>query len=605
MATAYTAGETLTAGQVVRLQAATDNTVELTDAITDKVIGIVAVSAASAATVIIDTDGKVSITVTGSVTQGDFLEPSTTSGSAQSASTTRTDGTFAIAVADDASGSVDAELLTGGIATQAGDVDGPASATDNAVMRADGTSGKVVQDSGVLIDDSDNVTGVVNLTTTGTVDISTGDINNTDGTYDWQDSTDSLALGGIGHNLTVGGVSIPARIALHMNSAAVQAEVQMLRHSDTAARGAVAYWARSRGSEGSETVVQDDDVLGQLSAVGFDGTDYEVAALIQMVVDGAPGAGDMPGRIEFYTTPDGSGTPVLRMTLGEDGTISFSNQTFSITNVNAGTLANLNTALGSSIADGAHTTTFPGLTDTPANFTGAAGQSAVVNSGETALEFAGRAELVFNGTSTLQAVRILSSNKVSTGPSTALIDGAPSGTNVPIDTLSEANWWTAITNGQLGQWYVKNSTVDDTPVRIASFADPNITLADTVPGTWGDGDTLTLDTGAELDATLGANIFSISVTDTVDTAAFAAYLNLRATDSGGAGFQLNAVDFHSGQAALVSITQQAAAIDHNNGIVELDLVAEAGQHIIYFIVTSSGAGTFNGNCFLWGWFNQV
>ena len=40
---------------------------------------------------------------------------------------------------------------------------GPASATDNAVARFDGTTGKLLQNSGVVIDDSNNVTGVANL----------------------------------------------------------------------------------------------------------------------------------------------------------------------------------------------------------------------------------------------------------------------------------------------------------------------------------------------------------------------------------------------------------------------------------------------------------
>lgn len=59
----------------------------------------------------------------------------------------------------------------------AGDVVGPASATDNAVARFDTTTGKLVQNSGVLIDDSDNITGVGTLasgsqTITGTETIS-------------------------------------------------------------------------------------------------------------------------------------------------------------------------------------------------------------------------------------------------------------------------------------------------------------------------------------------------------------------------------------------------------------------------------------------------
>ena len=39
-----------------------------------------------------------------------------------------------------------------------GDVVGPASSTDNAVARFDSTTGKLIQNSGVVIDDSDNIT---------------------------------------------------------------------------------------------------------------------------------------------------------------------------------------------------------------------------------------------------------------------------------------------------------------------------------------------------------------------------------------------------------------------------------------------------------------
>jgi len=48
------------------------------------------------------------------------------------------------------------------------DIDTIASSTDNGIVRFDGTAGGTIQDSGVLIDDSDNLSGVVNLTATGT-----------------------------------------------------------------------------------------------------------------------------------------------------------------------------------------------------------------------------------------------------------------------------------------------------------------------------------------------------------------------------------------------------------------------------------------------------
>jgi hypothetical protein len=78
------------------------------------------------------------------------------------------------------------------LATKAGasgDVVGPASATDNAIARYDGTTGKLIQNSGVTIDDSNNVAGVAqlsatsitdsgNLTFTGTGNRITGDFSN-------------------------------------------------------------------------------------------------------------------------------------------------------------------------------------------------------------------------------------------------------------------------------------------------------------------------------------------------------------------------------------------------------------------------------------------
>lgn len=54
-----------------------------------------------------------------------------------------------------------------------GAVTGPTSSTDNSVARFDGTSGKVIQGSSVVIDDSNNVSGIVNLTVTGTTTLAT------------------------------------------------------------------------------------------------------------------------------------------------------------------------------------------------------------------------------------------------------------------------------------------------------------------------------------------------------------------------------------------------------------------------------------------------
>ncbi len=51
---------------------------------------------------------------------------------------------------------------------------GAASSTDNTLPRFDGTGGKTLQGSGVVVDDSNNVSGVAGLTLTGNITLSTG-----------------------------------------------------------------------------------------------------------------------------------------------------------------------------------------------------------------------------------------------------------------------------------------------------------------------------------------------------------------------------------------------------------------------------------------------
>ena len=64
---------------------------------------------------------------------------------------------------------------------------------------------------------------------------------------------------------------------------------------------------KSRGSTaGSMTAVQNNDELGSIMFIGTDGTTPQRGAEITAFVDGTPGANDMPGRLVFYTTADGS-----------------------------------------------------------------------------------------------------------------------------------------------------------------------------------------------------------------------------------------------------------------------------------------------------------
>ena len=84
-------------------------------------------------------------------------------------------------------------------------------------------------------------------------------------------------------------------------------------------------FGKSRGtSVGSNTVVQSGDPLGGIIFCGSDGTDMvSVGAQILAEVDGTPGSNDMPGRLEFHTTADGSATSTERVRIASNGNVRF------------------------------------------------------------------------------------------------------------------------------------------------------------------------------------------------------------------------------------------------------------------------------------------
>lgn len=141
-------------------------------------------------------------------------------------------------------------------------------------------------------------------------------------------TTDALAVVGsvsVGGTdaMTINGSSVSTRLALHQADSATAASVEAHQYSNTAGRGAIAYFARSRGTSGTPLVVQSGDTLGQIDAVGYDGTDYALAASIEFEVDGTPGSNDMPGRIVFKTSPDGSQTLATALTIASDKSATF------------------------------------------------------------------------------------------------------------------------------------------------------------------------------------------------------------------------------------------------------------------------------------------
>lgn len=98
----------------------------------------------------------------------------------------------------------------------------------------------------------------------------------------------------------------------------------VLDSAASAALGAIVNLRKANGSQAARTIVANNDLIGGINAFGLatTGPTYQPAAQILFKIDGTPGAGtDMPGRIEFWTTPDGSATPLRRMFIDNAGLI--------------------------------------------------------------------------------------------------------------------------------------------------------------------------------------------------------------------------------------------------------------------------------------------
>jgi hypothetical protein len=97
--------------------------------------------------------------------------------------------------------------------------------------------------------------------------------------------------------------------------------IASLRASGDAFGGALNL-AGARGTFASPSIVLNNDALGAVYFDGFDGGDYlSYGASIVAYVDGTPGVNDMPTRLVFSTSADGSNTPTERMRITSAGLV--------------------------------------------------------------------------------------------------------------------------------------------------------------------------------------------------------------------------------------------------------------------------------------------
>lgn len=81
------------------------------------------------------------------------------------------------------------------------------------------------------------------------------------------------------------------------------------------------YFRRASGTEASPTIVASGDKVGYYSASGYDGANYKDLGGISFDVDGTPGTNDMPGRMTFSTTSDGTASAAERMRITNAGKV--------------------------------------------------------------------------------------------------------------------------------------------------------------------------------------------------------------------------------------------------------------------------------------------
>ena len=210
---------------------------------------------------------------------------------------------------------------------------------------------------------------------------------------------------GTSNNTAPGGFNAKLQIA----DTSFTGSISLRRDSDNASAQSLVF-GKSRGTLNSATVVQSGDKLGAIAFYGADGSDLNSeAAQICAQVDGTPGSNDMPGRLVFSTTEDGSSSSTERMRIDSSGRLLIGS-TSAVTNVLTfapavqveGTTAN--TSRIAAIRNAAATGAFPSFICAKSRGT-SNGSYTIVQSGDKigAVEFAGADGAKFVGACSILA----------------------------------------------------------------------------------------------------------------------------------------------------------------------------------------------------------
>lgn len=165
------------------------------------------------------------------------------------------------------------------------------SVTDNRLIKNDGTDGDI-QQTGISVDDSDNVSGLNSIT----ID---------DEGFQTGDAIDTI---------TVDGSSYDVRLKVEQDGAGNTAQIANIKHVDSADACPRFFSLKSRGSKASPAILQDGDIVSCWVVAGYDGTDYQPTAIIRSQInDSVPGMGGMTADLSFHVSTSATTEEVLKL----------------------------------------------------------------------------------------------------------------------------------------------------------------------------------------------------------------------------------------------------------------------------------------------------
>lgn len=164
-----------------------------------------------------------------------------------------------------------------------------------------------------------------NLTLNSTSHATKGNVQFGDSSgFIYDETNQRVSVGSSENTVTISGTSTGSKFSSHVQGATDSVDFSSHRHSDIGSVGTLFGLFRSNGDESAESIVSSGDVLARMRVYGHDGVDYEPASSIDTYVDATAGSNDMPGRMVFSTTPDGSTTLTEAMRIDNTQKITIS-----------------------------------------------------------------------------------------------------------------------------------------------------------------------------------------------------------------------------------------------------------------------------------------